>query len=119
MMTESQLHTSYLLAQKYYQNKLTNKEVRALAAKEGISENSQSNYFCPAYRHLINGTKFNGKLSTYIWEHYLSKIFSEFSVDVKRNALKCFLQAIEYYEAKNNSNAITLREIFARYSSEL
>ena len=119
MMTESQLHTSYILAQKNNQKELTNKEVRVLAAKEEISENSQSNYFCPAYRHLINGTKFNGKLSSYIWEYYLSKIFSEFSVDVRRNALKCFLQAIEYYEAKNNSNAVTLREIFARYSSKL
>ena len=119
MMTESQLLTSYILAQKYYQKKLTNKEVRAFAAKEGLSENSQSNYFCPAYRHLINGTKFSGQLSAYIWEYYLSHIFSEFSVDIKRNALKCFLQAIEYSEAKNKASAITLREILTRYTEKL
>lgn len=118
-MTESQLHTSYLLAQKYYQKKLTVKEVRVLAAKEGISESSQSNYFCPAYRHLINGTNFKSKLSADIWEYYLSKIFSEFSGDVRRNALKCFLQAIEYSEAKTHANAVTLRGILARYSSKL
>lgn len=119
MMTELQLHTSYILAKKYYLNKLTNKEVRALAAKEGICENSQSNYFCSAYRHLINGTKFSGKLSAYIWEYYLSQIFTEFSDDTKHNALKCFLQAIEYSELKSHSNAIALREIFARYSSKI
>ncbi|MDE5881066.1 MAG: hypothetical protein K2H60_04995 [Muribaculaceae bacterium] len=119
MMTEAQLHISYILAQKYYQKKLTTKEVRSLAAKEGISENSQSNYFCSAYRHLINGTEFNGQLSAYIWEYYLAQIFTEFNVDTKRNALKCFLLAIEYYEAKNKSNAVKLREIFARYSSKI
>ncbi len=87
MMTESQLHISYILAQRYYRGNLSLKEVRALAAKEGISENSQSNYFCPAYRHLIEGSKFSGKLSAYIWEYYLSQIFAEFSEDIKRNAL--------------------------------
>ena len=119
MMTESQLQISYILAQKYYQKKLTTKEVRSMAAKEGISENSQSNYFCSAYRHLINGTEFNGKLSAYIWEYYLSQIFTEFNVDIKRNALKCFLRAIEYYEAKGKSNAPTLREIYSRYSTKI
>lgn len=59
MMTDLQLRTSYLLAKKYYLKELTTKEVRELAAKEGISENSQSNYFCSAYRHLLNGTKFS------------------------------------------------------------
>ncbi len=87
MMTDSQLHTSYILAQKYYQKELTIKEVRALAAREGISENSQSNYFCSAYKHLLNGTKFSGKLSAYIWEYYLSQIFSEFGEEVRRTAL--------------------------------
>ena len=116
MMTEDQLHISYILAQKYYQKKLTIKEIRSMAAKEGISENSQCNYFCAAYRHLINGTEFHGKLSAYIWEYYLSQIFSEFGVEIKRNALKCYCQAIEYYEAKSKSNALSLREIYSRYS---
>ena len=119
MMTEAQLQISYILSQKYYQKKLTIKEVRSMAAKEGISENSQSNYFCSAYRHLINGTEFNGKLSAYIWEYYLSQIFTEFNDDIKRNALKCFLRAIEYYEAKGKSNAPTLREIYSRYSTKI
>lgn len=118
-MTESQLQMSYLIAQMYYQKKLTVKEVKALAVKEGISENSQSNYFCPAYRHLVNGTSFNGKLSVCIWEYYLSQIFTEFNTDIKRNALKCFLHAIEYSEAKSNSNAFSLREIYSRYHSKL
>lgn len=118
MMTESQLHTSYILAQKYYHKKLSTKEVRALAAKEGISENSQSNYFCAAYRNLINGTKFTGQLSAYIWEYYLSRIFAEFSDDIRCKALKCFMQAIEYSEEKNKANAVTLRRIYSRYSSQ-
>ncbi len=116
MMTESQLHTSYILAQKYYHKELSTKEVRALAAKEGISENSQSNYFCAAYRNLINGTTFRGKLSGYIWDYYLSKIFEEFGEDIRHNALKCFKQAIEYSEEKTKANALSLREIYARYS---
>lgn len=119
MMTKSQLQMSYIIAQMYYQKKLTVKETKALAMREGISENSQSNYFCPAYRHLVNGTSFNGKLSSYVWEYYLSRIFSEFNDNVKQNALKCFLHAIGYSEAKSNSNAVTLREIYSRYSSIL
>lgn len=53
-----------------------------------------------------------------MWESYLSQIFSEFSADIKFNALKGFLQAIEYNEDKNKANVITLREIFDRYSSK-
>ncbi len=121
MMTESQLHTSYILARKYYQKKLTTKEVRALAAIEGIQESSQSNYFCSAYRHLLNGTKFSGNLSAYIWEYYLSQIFSEFGEEVRRTALNSFLQAIEYSEEKkkNKKKNEKLREIYSRYSLKL
>lgn len=119
MMTEKQLQTSYILAQKYYEKKLTINEVRALAAKSGISENSQSNYFCSAYRHLLNGSKFSGKLSAYIWEYYLSKIFSEFNVDIKRKAIISFLKAIEYSEDKSNARAIKLREIYDAYYAKL
>lgn len=114
-MNKDQVALSYSLAKKVYNGNLTNKESGEVAGKNGISVNSQISYFNAAYRHLINGTKFSGKLSIYIWEYYLSQIFVDFDEPIKKNALHCFQMAIDYHEMKSGSNAISMRKLLDRF----
>lgn len=83
--------------------------------QNGISYNSQIGYFNAAYRHLMDGTKFSGKLSVYIWDYYLSQIFTEMDDTTKKNALECYKMAIQYHETKSGSNAISMRELLEKF----
>lgn len=85
-MTDEQIKLSYQLAVGVYNNVKTLKEAKEIGKSYGIPPNSM-NYYCAAYRHMVNGTRHTGSIGTEIREYFLSQIFSKYDNQVKRNAL--------------------------------
>lgn len=117
-MTDEQIKLSYQLAVGVYNNVKTLKEAKEIGKSYGIPPNSM-NYYCAAYRHMMNGTRHTSSIGTEIREYFLSQIFIKYNNQVKRNALIAFEQTIEYDEERNNCTLHKNRNILEKYKKFL
>lgn len=113
-MNIEQIKLSYQLAVDVYNDVKTLKEAKKIGESYGISPNSM-NYYCTAYRHMMNGTRHTSSIGTDVREYFLSQIFSKYDNKVKRNALIAFEQTIEYDEERNHCTLHKNRGILEKY----
>lgn len=113
-MTNEQIKLSYQLAVDVYNDVKTLKEAKEIGESYGISPNSM-NYYCAAYRHMMNGTRHTSSIGTEVREYFLSQIFSNYTNQIKRNALIAFEQTIEYDEERNHCTLHKNRSILEKY----
>ncbi len=117
-MTNEQIKLSYQLAVDVFNNDKTLKEAKEIGESYGISANS-INYYCTAFRHMMNGTRHTGSIGTGVREYFLSQIFNKYDDQVKRNALLAFEQTIEYDEERNHCILHKNRSILEKYKNFL
>ncbi|MBD5361206.1 MAG: hypothetical protein HDR81_00125 [Bacteroides sp.] len=117
-MTIEQIKLSFQLAVDVYSDVKTLKEAKEIGESYGIKPASM-NYYCTAYRHMMNGTEHTGSIGTDVREYFLSQIFSKCDNKVKRNALIAFEQTIEYDEARNHCTLHKNRSILEKYKKFL
>lgn len=117
-MTNEQIKLSYQLAVDVYNDVKTLKEAKEIGESYGIKPAS-TNYYCTAFRHMMNGTKHTGSIGTDVREYFLSQIFSSYNNQIKRNALIAFEQTIEYDEERNHCTLHRNRSILEKYKNFL
>lgn len=117
-MTLEQIKLSFQLAVDKYNGVKTLNEAKEIGRSFGISPNSV-NYYCAAYRHMINGTRHTGSIGTEVREYFLSQIFNTCDNYIKRNALIAFEQTIEYDEERNHCTLHKNRSILEKYKKIL
>ncbi len=117
-MTLEQIKLSFQLAVDKYNGTKTLKEVKEIGRSSGISPNSV-NYYCAAYRHMMNGTLHTSSIGTEVREYFISQIFSMCNNHIKRNALNAFEQTIEYDEERNHCTLHKNRSILEKYKKFL
>lgn len=113
-MTNEQIKLSYQLAVDVYNNVKTLKEAKGIGESYGISSNSM-NYYCAAYRHMMNGTRHTSSIGTDVREYFLSKIFDAFDERIRRNALIAFEMTIKYDEDRHHCILHKNRSILEKY----
>ena len=117
-MTKKQIEISYQLAEDVFNRHKTLKDAKEIGAKFGISPNS-INYYCSAFRHMMNGTRHTSSIGTEIRDFFLSQIFSKYDVNIKINALNAFEQTIEYDENRHHCALHKNRCILEKYRNLL
>lgn len=113
-----QIELSYQLAQDVYNKNKTLKEAKAIGERAGISSSS-TNYYCSAFRHMLNGTIHTGSIGSAIREYFLQQIFVDYGDTIKRNSLYSFEQAILYREERQSCCLPTDRKILEKYQKLL
>lgn len=117
-MTNEQIQISYQLAEDVYFGNKTLKEAKKLGARSEISPNS-INYYCSAFRHMMNETKHTGSIGTEIREYFLSQIFNKYDASIKSNALIAFEQTIMYDEERRHCTLHKNWDILEKYRNLL
>jgi len=99
------------------------KQSRTVAAQR-VAEStgmalSSAKMVVTSFRHLIRGERYRRALNGPVTEAFLDSIHRDFGLKGLADALRGLQLHIEYYESFSKGTAITLRQIYGRFSALL
>lgn len=115
-ISDEQAFAAYTIAKAVFNSEITKSEgSNVLNINHKLNKNS-ANDFISNYQHLRLGQVFKRNLKTSHLEYFLLSISRDNGLDALRIAINSLEQHIDYWEKLTNTNALSKRELVARFS---
>ncbi len=115
-ISDEQAYAAYVIAKSVFNNEITKSEgSKVLNIKHGLNKNS-ANDFISNYQHLRLGQVFKRNLKTSHIEYFLLSIARDNGLGSLQIAISSLELHIDYWEKLTKTNALSKRELVARFS---
>lgn len=109
IITASMIEEAYIVAKKYYQNKLTIKQGRKQLKNIGWNSRSAHTYIWD-FKYMMQGKRYTQTMNKFGTEYYLKNIYKDFGNDLFKNAINAYKQHIEYNRNLIKPNRLSYAE---------
>jgi 5-methylcytosine-specific restriction enzyme A len=118
-ITPEQVQQAYRVSKEVYEEKMTIGEAKTYLHSNYKLNAGSAQTFIYVFRDMLNGKGFTRGLAIMPTHYYLSQILAEYGKPTLKQALKAFMEHINYYENRRHTTMQGLRDVHKEFSALL